>query len=88
VFGCVQAGSYYAPSLPGIAVTPRQRRCTPTTGEAVTTQTQTQQPGYTPRPSPIGDLIAKHRALLRDIYDRHQIELGLQDAQARAGRAA
>jgi hypothetical protein len=47
-----------------------------------------EQPAYTPRPSPIADLIRSHRELLHAIFDRHRIELGRQDAQAQAGRAA
>lgn len=38
------------------------------------TQTQTQQPSYKPRPSPIADLIRKHRELMRAIWDRHARE--------------
>jgi hypothetical protein len=54
----------------------------------VLTQAQYRQPACTPRPGPIDDLIRRHHELLRAIYERHRIELGLQDVQARAGHAA
>jgi hypothetical protein len=48
---------------------------TPAKGEAVNTQTRTQQLIYTPRPSPVADLIRNHRDQMRAIWDRHAREL-------------
>lgn len=39
------------------------------------TQSSTRQPLYIPRPSPVADLIRRHRELMRDVWDRHAREL-------------
>jgi hypothetical protein len=44
----------------------------------MSTQPQTRPQGHPPRPprpSPIGDLIRKHRETMRDVYARHSREL-------------
>jgi hypothetical protein len=41
----------------------------------VNPQTSTRKPLYIPRPSPVADLIRRHRELMQDVWDRHASEL-------------
>jgi len=51
----------------------------------VNTLMRAQQPPDTARPSPVADLIARHRDLMRAVWDRHAREL--QDPPRRRAAA-
>jgi hypothetical protein len=68
------ANSHYATLYARPATTQDQE------DKAVTTPAQYRQPPTRPqprpaRPSPVGDLISKHREAMREVYARHHREL-------------